>query len=120
MLALSLAAWPRPARVRAALLVAIGLSGWAAASYESFRLAAGGTFVESTRTVLGDPADPTSGRFIYLTDPEMFTLTQGEVRVLSEGLGGRMYVEAVGRNGTNVNFTVKRENLIQPQPDLFG
>lgn len=33
-------------------------------------LAAGGTLVESTRTVLGDAADPTSGRFIYLTDPD--------------------------------------------------
>jgi lactoylglutathione lyase len=33
-------------------------------------LAAGGTFLESTRTVLGDVADPTSGRFIYLTDPD--------------------------------------------------
>lgn len=33
-------------------------------------VAAGGTFVESTRTVLGDPADPGSGRFIYLTDPD--------------------------------------------------
>lgn len=42
------------------------------------------------------------------------------IRVLADGLGGRMYVEAFGRNGTNVKFTVKRENLIQPQPDLFG
>lgn len=42
------------------------------------------------------------------------------VRVLAEGIGGRLYVEAVGRNGTNVRFTVKRENLIQPQPDHFG
>jgi glyoxylase I family protein len=33
-------------------------------------LAAGGTLVESTRTVLGDVEDPTSGRFIYLTDPD--------------------------------------------------
>lgn len=42
------------------------------------------------------------------------------VRVLAEGIGGRMYVEAIGRSGTNVKFTVKRENLVQPQPDLFG
>lgn len=33
-------------------------------------LAAGGTLVETTRTVLGDADDPTSGRFIYLTDPD--------------------------------------------------
>lgn len=43
-----------------------------------------------------------------------------KVRILAEGVGGRMYVEAIGRNGTNVKFTVKRENLIEPQPDLFG
>ena len=33
-------------------------------------LDAGGHFLESTRTVLGDVEDPTSGRFIYLTDPD--------------------------------------------------
>ncbi|WP_167098342.1 VOC family protein [Mycobacterium sp. DL592] len=33
-------------------------------------VAAGGQLVESTRTVLGDLEDPTSGRFIYLTDPD--------------------------------------------------
>lgn len=42
------------------------------------------------------------------------------VRVLAEGVGGRMYVEAIGRNGKKVKFTVKRENLVEPQPDLFG
>lgn len=42
------------------------------------------------------------------------------VRILAEGVGGRMYVEAIGRKGSNVKFTVKRENLVQPQPDLFG
>lgn len=85
MLALSLAACPRPARVRATLLVAIGLSGWAAASYESFRLAAGGTFAVETaynhirvmrgqdhegRALLCLATDP--GRFqsaMYLDDP---------------------------------------------------
>jgi hypothetical protein len=41
------------------------------------------------------------------------------VRVLAEAVAGRMYVEAIGRNGANVKFTVKRESLIQPQPDLF-
>ncbi|MGO4258096.1 VOC family protein [Marmoricola sp. RAF53] len=33
-------------------------------------LAAGGAVVEETRTVLGDPADPSSTRLIYLTDPD--------------------------------------------------
>ena len=33
-------------------------------------LAAGGTLVETTRTVLGDVDDPASGRLIYLTDPD--------------------------------------------------
>ena len=33
-------------------------------------LAAGGSFLESTRTVLGDVEDPASGRFVYLTDPD--------------------------------------------------
>lgn len=33
-------------------------------------VAAGGALVEETRTVLGDPADPTSTRLIYLTDPD--------------------------------------------------
>jgi hypothetical protein len=42
------------------------------------------------------------------------------VRVLAEGVGGRMYVEAIGRNGLSVKFTVKRENLVEPQPDLFA
>jgi len=41
------------------------------------------------------------------------------VRVLAEAVAGCMYIEAIGRNGANVKFTVKRESLIQPQPDLF-
>lgn len=41
------------------------------------------------------------------------------VRVLAEAVKGRMYVEAIGRLGFNVKFTVKRESLTQPQPDLF-
>jgi spermidine synthase len=48
MLSLSLAACPRPSKVRAALLVAAGLSAWAASSYETFRLAAGGAFTVET------------------------------------------------------------------------
>jgi hypothetical protein len=41
------------------------------------------------------------------------------VRVIAEACKGRMVVEAIGRQGTPVRFTVKRENLVQPQPDLF-
>lgn len=33
-------------------------------------VAAGGRLLEQTRTVLGDANDPSSGRFIYLTDPD--------------------------------------------------
>lgn len=33
-------------------------------------VAAGGSLIEETRTVLGDPADPTATRLIYLTDPD--------------------------------------------------
>ena len=33
-------------------------------------VAAGGTLVEQTRTVLGDAGDPAAPRFIYLTDPD--------------------------------------------------
>lgn len=41
------------------------------------------------------------------------------VRVLAEASGGRMLVEAIGRRGIPVCFTVKRENLVPPAPDLF-
>lgn len=41
------------------------------------------------------------------------------VRVIAEAVAGRMCVEAIGRKGIPVRFTVKRENLSQPQPDLF-
>ena len=41
------------------------------------------------------------------------------VRVLAEARKGRMLVEAIGRKGSPVRFTVLRGNLIQPQPDLF-
>jgi lactoylglutathione lyase len=33
-------------------------------------VAAGGRLIEQTRTILGDPADHSAGRFIYLTDPD--------------------------------------------------
>lgn len=41
------------------------------------------------------------------------------VRVIAEARGGRMLVEAIGRRGSPVQFTVKMSNLVQPQPDLF-
>lgn len=41
------------------------------------------------------------------------------VRVLAEASGGRMVVEAIGRQGVPVRLTVKRDNLSPMQPDLF-
>lgn len=41
------------------------------------------------------------------------------VRVLAEASGGRMVVEAIGRSGVPVRLTVKQENLLPLQPDLF-
>lgn len=41
------------------------------------------------------------------------------VRIIAEAVAGRMCVEAIGRKGIPVRFTVKRENLSQPEPDLF-
>ena len=42
------------------------------------------------------------------------------VRVLAEASGGRMVVEAIGRQGVCVRLTVKRENLRPMEPDLFS
>lgn len=41
------------------------------------------------------------------------------VRVIAEARKGRMVVEAIGRQGRPVRFTVMKGNLVQPQPDLF-
>lgn len=41
------------------------------------------------------------------------------VRVVAETCAGRMVVEAIGRKGLPVRFTVKRENLAPLQPGLF-
>ena len=41
------------------------------------------------------------------------------VRVVAETCGGRMMVEAIGRSGLPVRFSVKRENLAPLQPGLF-
>jgi hypothetical protein len=49
------------------------------------------------------------------------TLTRGgyTVRVVAEACAGRMVVEAIGKKGAPVTFTVKRENLAPLQPGLF-
>lgn len=41
------------------------------------------------------------------------------VRVVAETCANRMVVEALGRSGAPVRFTVKRENLAPLQPGLF-
>jgi hypothetical protein len=41
------------------------------------------------------------------------------VRVVAETCANRMVVEAIGRSGLPVRFTVKRENLAPLQPSLF-
>jgi hypothetical protein len=41
------------------------------------------------------------------------------VRVVAETCANRMVVEAIGRSGLPVRFTVKRENLAPLQPGLF-
>ena len=42
------------------------------------------------------------------------------VIVIAEAVRGRMVVEAIGKKGLNVHLTVSRDNLREPQPDLFG
>lgn len=41
------------------------------------------------------------------------------VRVIAEASGGRMVVEAIGKQGIPVRLTVKQENLLPMQPGLF-
>ncbi len=41
------------------------------------------------------------------------------VRVIAEASAGRMVVEAIGKLGMPVRFTVKRENLRPLPPGLF-
>lgn len=41
------------------------------------------------------------------------------VRVVAETCADRMVVEAIGRRGLPVRFTVKRENLAPLPPSLF-
>ncbi|MBK7645699.1 MAG: hypothetical protein IPJ12_00535 [Betaproteobacteria bacterium] len=41
------------------------------------------------------------------------------VRVVAEASAGRMVVEAIGKQGVPVRLTVKRDNLLPMEPDLF-
>lgn len=41
------------------------------------------------------------------------------VRVVAETSADRLVVEAIGRSGSPVRFTVKRKNLAPLQPGLF-
>ncbi len=41
------------------------------------------------------------------------------VKLIAEAAAGRMVVEAIGKAGVPVRFTVKRENLHPLQPGLF-
>ena len=45
--------------------------------------------------------------------------SERNVRVLAEASGGRMVVEAIGRQGIPVRLTIKQENLRPMQPGLF-
>lgn len=45
--------------------------------------------------------------------------TTRNVRVVAEASAGRMVVEAIGKQGVPVRLTVKRENLLPMEPDLF-
>lgn len=47
------------------------------------------------------------------------TASTRNVRVIAEASGGRMVVEAIGKQGLPVRLTVKRENLMPMQPGLF-
>ena len=44
---------------------------------------------------------------------------QRNVRIIAEAVAGRMVVEAIGKLGVPVRFTVKKENLRPLQPALF-
>ena len=44
---------------------------------------------------------------------------QRNVRIIAEAVAGRMFVEAIGKDGVPVRFTVKQENLRPLQPGLF-
>jgi hypothetical protein len=41
------------------------------------------------------------------------------VRIIAEAVAGRMVVEAIGKHGVPVRFTVKQDNLRPLQPGLF-
>ncbi len=39
--------------------------------------------------------------------------------VIAEASGGRFIVQAIGRKGELVRLTVKRESLVEPEPDFW-
>ena len=41
------------------------------------------------------------------------------VRIVAEASGGYMCVEAIGRQGRSVRLSVKKDNLREPDRDLF-
>ena len=62
----------------------------------------------------------------WIPQPGAFAIYAGRtksstrmVRVVAEASGGYMCVEAVGRKGVNVQFSVKSENLRKPERGLF-
>lgn len=62
----------------------------------------------------------------WIPQPGAFAIHAGRsknnarmVRIVAEASGGYMCVEAVGRKGANVQFSVKRDNLREPERSLF-
>ena len=55
----------------------------------------------------------------YIGDASRLARDAYNVRVVAETCADRMVVEAIGRRGAPVRFTVKRENLAPLQPGLF-
>ncbi len=63
---------------------------------------------------------PTIGAIANYTGKAASITRRGyTVRIKAEACGGRFVVEAIGRNGKLVRFTIKRENLAPLQPSLF-
>ncbi|WP_295004681.1 hypothetical protein [uncultured Dechloromonas sp.] len=60
---------------------------------------------------------PAAGTFVAYRGRS--SKAERNVRVIAEASGGRMVVEAIGRQGVPVRLTVKRENLAPMQPCLF-
>ncbi len=60
---------------------------------------------------------PNAGSFVAYRGRS--SKSERNVRVIAEASGGRMVVEAIGRQGVPVRLTVKQENLRPMQPSLF-